>query len=217
VSELSDLIAAKRAQLVDVLGANAAFRGVAPLSRVETWYAQTFLDPAPDLERIAREYRDVPVPGVVVGMAPGLRTSASLPMFPHPAGSAGGRLLAMSGMPVEAYFGRLRRANLCRGVFRVAEARERARELYLIYRTVYSPHPRFVLCGRQVASAFYDVLREHGGADIPWFERREWAGIGYVAVPHPSGRCREYSDPANVARTRDAVRWAARYEESEER
>lgn len=189
--------------------------GVGPLTRVEVFFASIFLSPALDLDEVRRQYAEVISAGLglVIGMAPGPRTSASLPMFPHPAGSAGGRLMAMSGMPVEAYLGRLRRVNLCRGAFRIAEARERARELYLTYRTVYAPHPRLVLCGRRVASAFYDVLREHGAADIPWFERRAWAGIDYVAVPHPSGRCREYSDPANVARARDAVRWAARYEE----
>jgi hypothetical protein len=214
VSELSDLIAAKRAQLVDVLGESVALQAAGPLSRVETWYAQTFLDLAPDLERIAREYRDVPVPGVVVGMAPGLRTSASLPMFPHPASSAGGRLLAVSGMPVEAYLGRLVRANLCQGKFRVNEARESARELYRKWRTAGEPRTRLVLCGRRVADAFTYVLEE---SSADWFQRRAWAGIEYAAIPHPSGRCREYNDPANIARARKVVRWAARYEETEER
>jgi hypothetical protein len=147
-------------------------------------------------------------------MAPGLRTSASLPMFPHPAGSAGGRLLAVSGMPVEAYLGRLVRANLCRSKFRVSEARESARALYQKWRTAGEPRTRLVLCGRRVVDAFVDVLEMPSD---PWFQRRVWAGIEYAAIPHPSGRCREYNDPANVARAREVVRWAARYEETEER
>lgn len=198
-----------------LLGAGqGTYPRAALLSRAETWYARTFLDPAPDLERVAREYSGVPVPGVVVGMAPGPRTSASMPMFPHPPGSAGGRLLAMSGMPVEAYLGRLVRVNLCSGKFRLDEARGSARALYYRWRTVGEPAVRLVLCGRRVADAFARVLE--APAD-PWFQRRYWAGIEYAAIPHPSGRCREYNDPANVARAREVVRWAARYEEEEER
>jgi hypothetical protein len=212
--EVAALIARKRDELRAMFEGDPEPERVGPLSRVEAWYAQTFLDPAPDLERIAREYRDVPIPGVVVGVAPGPHTSASLPMFPHPPGSAGGRLLAISGMPVEAYFGRLVRANLCGQKFLLTEARGSARALYYRWRTVGEPRTRFVLCGRRVADAFAHVLE---APDAGWFRRREWAGIEYAAIPHPSGRCREYNDPSYVERAREVVRWAARYEESEER
>lgn len=211
MSELGDAIRDKKREMFgDDFGED--FEGVGPLTRAEAWFASAFLSPAPDLDEVRRQYAEVISAGLglVIGMAPGPRTSASLPMFPHPAGSAGGRLMAMSGMPVEAYLGRLRRANLCRGAFRVVEARERVQELYLTYRTVHAPHPRFVLCGRRVADVFSDVLRTPSD---PWYQRRSWAGIEYATIPHPSGRCREYSDPANVARARKVVRWAARYEE----
>lgn len=178
---------------------------VGPMSRAETWFAEAFLDPAPELAAVQREFDEVPAPGVIVGMAPGPRTSASLPMFPFPPTSAGGRLLTYSAMPVAAYLGRLRRHNLCRQAFHAAEAREAALGLYRRYRSLRHPRPRFVLCGRRVATAF-DQL------DLPWFRRTEKGGVEYVAIPHPSGRNYEYHDPATVARAGEAVRWAARWE-----
>lgn len=184
----------------------AGARVVGPMSRAETWFAEAFLDPTPDLERVQAEFDEVPVPGVVVGMAPGPRTSAGLPMFPFPATSAGGRLHAYSEMPYEAYLGRLRRHNLCRGAFRAAEARAAAVELYRRYRHLQRPRPRFVLCGRRVVEAF-DL------GDLAWFGTISREGVEYVAVPHPSGRNYEYNDPANRARAGGAVRWAARWEQ----
>lgn len=188
------------------------FVAVGPLTPAEAWFAYAFLDPTPDLDEVRRQYAAVPAVGLVVGMAPGPRTSSSLPMFPHPAASAGGRLHAMSGMPAEAYLGRLRRANLCRGAYSVPEARDRARTLYFEHRSVHAPRPRLVLCGRRVARAFLEALGERD--DPEWFRPGAWAGVDYVVVPHPSGRCREYNDPANRARAGEAVRWAARWEEA---
>lgn len=216
VTAAAEVIEAKRAQfeqqiLQDVEKLYEKFDGVGPLTRAEAWFAECFLDEAPDFDEVRRQYELVGTPGLVVGMAPGPRTSASLPMFPHPAGSAGGRLMRMSEMPVEAYLGRLRRANLCRGPFRVAEARNRARELYLEHRTADGPYARFVLCGRPVVDAFLELFKEPRYPD--WFERRCWAGVEYVAVPHPSGRCREYNVEEVRARAGAAVRWAARWEE----
>lgn len=208
MTELGDAIAAK---LDEMFEAEVSPSGVGPLTRVETWYARTFLERELDLEELARHTAEVGVLGLVVGVAPGPRTHGGLPMFPHPPGSAGGRLLKMSGMPVEAYLGRLRRVNLCRSVFGKTEARQRARELYLEHRTIGEPHVRFVLCGRQVTDAFATVLCINKPLD--WFDHQRWAGIEYAAIPHPSGRCREYNDPALAVRAREVIRWAARYEE----
>lgn len=218
VAQTAEVVAAKRAEFEqqmitqDIEKLYARFDGAGPLTRAEAWFAECFLEQPPDLHEVRRQHRLVGTPGLVVGMAPGPRTSASLPMFPHPAGSAGGRLMRMSEMPVEAYLGRLRRANLCRGAFRVAEARDRARELYLEHRAADGPRTRFVLCGKPVTDAFLEVFKEDRRP--AWFERRSWAGVEYVAVPHPSGRCREYNAEEVRARAGAAVRWAARWEES---
>lgn len=180
--------------------------GPSALSRAETAFAANFA--GAHLGLVQAHWEEVEWPGLVVGMAPGPLTSDRLPMFPWPDGSAGARLLTMSGMPLEAYLGRLRRANLCEGRWRVAEARETADRLIRLYRSPEGgPGARFVLCGRQVARAFELD-------DAPWFSRALIYGVATVLIPHPSGRCREYNDPANVARAREAVRWAARYPES---
>lgn len=180
--------------------------GVGPMSRAETWFAEAFLDPPLDFEQVQHEFDEVPVPGVIVGMAPGPRTSGSLPMFPFPPTSAGGRLMTYSAMPPAAYLGRLRRHNLCRHAFHAAEARATAITVYQTYRSLRHPRPRLVLCGRRVATAF-DL------GHLEWFRRIDREGVEYVAIPHPSGRNYEYNDPATVARAGEAVRWAARWEQ----
>lgn len=177
---------------------------VGPLSAYEAAFAANFV--GAHLGEVQGHFDAVSVPGVVVGMAPGPSTSEHLPMFPWPEGSAGGRLLAMSGMPAAAYLGRLRRHNVCAGRYRAAEARETAKRLVSEYRREAEPRVRFVLCGRRVAEAF-----ELG--DATWFSTASIHGIDATVIPHPSGRCREYNDPAMVARARDAVRWAARWEQ----
>lgn len=179
--------------------------GVGPLSPSEAAFTSTFL--GAHLGQVQQEFDAVAVPGLVVGMAPGPRTSESLPMFPWPEGSAGGRLLAISRMPVAAYLGRLRRANLCDGAFRAAPARDRAIELERRYRTIDAPHVRIVLCGRRVIDSFFP-----DDAAPDWFQKVILAGLEYVGIPHPSGRNQMYNDPATVARVREAVRWAARWE-----
>lgn len=146
-----------------------------------------------------------PTSGLLVGEAPGPRTHAELPLLPCPAGSAGGRLMAMSGLQPAEYLGRLARANLLEqlGPWRAGAARHLA---LVDFRLVEDLPSRAVLLGRRVLDAFepgrpfYDpFVLEH----VRW----------YVGVPHPSGRARAYNDPACRERTRRVLRWAAGLED----
>ncbi len=177
---------------------------VGPLNAYEAAFAANFI--GVHLGEVQGHYDACPVLGVVVGMAPGPHTSEHLPMFPWPEWSAGGRLLAMSGMPAAAYLGRLRRANVCVGRYNIREARDTAEGLVARHGgPPTEPRVRFVLCGRRVGGAFELD-------DAEWFTKVERRGVDMVVIPHPSGRNREYNDPAAVARAKDAVRWAARWE-----
>lgn len=142
---------------------------------------------------------------LLVGEMPGPRTSPALPMFPYPASSAGGRLWAMSRMPLGAYLGRVVRVNLFRD-YRPTWATGPARDMAAdILTKLAGTEARVVLCGRRVQSAF------HSGEVVP-FERFSIGSVELIGIPHPSGRSRAHNDPEVRRRTRHAVQWAARWE-----
>ena len=61
---------------------------------------------------------------------------------------------------------------------------------------------RVVLLGARARSAF-GMARE-------WFRVEDFQhGVRCVAIPHPSGRCREYNDPATRDKARGCLQWAA--------
>ncbi len=105
-----------------------------------------------------------------------------------PRGSAGHRLWQVSGMALYAYSRAFERQNLVSGPFWVQrEARKAAEEL---------------LCrvsGRRVvvlgSTAWATLGLPEGTSPVTLH------GATWYKVPHPSGRCRAYNDPA----TRDAV------------
>lgn len=155
---------------------------------------------------------------VVVGEAPGPRTSRWCPMFPFPSTSAGGRLLTMSGIPAEEYLRRFARRNLF-DVYpgpggwnkkeRIA-AQARALEVFEDARG-----GRIVMLGAQVARAFAPIT----GGMLGAFEYRKdcsvdglsdarcsCAGTEFVALPHPSGRSRTMNDQATRTRVRRTLR-----------
>lgn len=145
--------------------------------------------------------------GLLVGEQPGSSSNHGLPLWPYPPRSAGGRLHAMSGIPVRDYLLRLARVNLAHrpvSKWDAAGARGRA---YALVATMAGTGARAVLCGARVRDAFevpawftsWTVSAPHG-SDL-CFE--------VVAIPHPSGRNREYDNPATVARAREVIRWAA--------
>ncbi len=149
--------------------------------------------------------------GLIVGEQPGPNSSRACPMFPYPASSAGGRLLAMSDIPIHEYLTLLRRINVqeVNGPWRLLGARARAAVIAEDAASLYGPL-RVVLCGRRVAKAFWL-------GDLPWFKRYrfpqpDWQHT-YVVVPHPSARNQLYNDPTVAHRAGAAVRWAAGLED----
>lgn len=142
--------------------------------------------------------------GLLVGEQPGPGSNPKLPLWPYPPRGSGARLQRMSGIPMGVYLTRLARVNLMpKPVARwnPHEARRNLTELL----AGLPAGTRVVLCGARVRDA----------AGIPaWFT--EWPLIhpagGYVhpvAIPHPSGRNRDYDTPTNVELVREALRWAA--------
>lgn len=106
-------------------------------------------------------------------------------LYDHPPGASGDRLrTVVLGVPRAVYFS-FARHNLCAGVWSAADAKTEAARL----RTRYPSTP-IVMLGRKVAKAF--------GYDGPAYTRD---GL-LVAIPHPSGLCREWNDPEAVPRVR---------------
>lgn len=147
-----------------------------------------------------------PAAAVIVGEAPGPNTSAFAPVFPFPPTSAGGRLLAMSGIPAEEYLRRLARRNLLKSCpvngWRKAErvaAQDAAREIYEEARG-----GRIVLLGANVARAFrpftVDVAQE------TCRPAKTACGTEWLLLPHPSGRNPFYNAMSNRATVSDLLR-----------
>lgn len=148
--------------------------------------------------------------GLLVGEQPAPASNQALPLWPHPPLSAGGRLRDMSGIEVGAYLLRLARVNLHRRpVARWSSkwAEHRAHQLL----GTLPDGARVVLCGARARDAV-PVL-----AGRAWFAphvvQTTHGHAVVVAVPHPSGRCREYNDPAARDAAGAAVRWAAGLED----
>lgn len=156
-------------------------------------------------ERVAATRQPV---GLLVGEQPPPAGNPALPLWPYPATSAGGRLRAMSGVPAGEYLMRLARVNLSRrpvATWDTSRARHRAHQLL----ATLPDGARVVLCGARA--------RDAALGQVPWFEAAVLPAtrghVVAVAIPHPSGRAREYNDPDNRDRAGQAVRWAAGLED----
>lgn len=126
-------------------------------------------------------------------------------LAPLPPGAAGGRLCKVLGMSPKEYLKAFDRANLCVGDWDDDRARDRARSL------LRSPRAGFVLLGAKVCRAF-------GVAFDPFTVSGDVGDRGiFVVLPHPSGRCRLWNDPASAERARELVRRAFQYTNKEER
>jgi hypothetical protein len=139
--------------------------------------------------------------GVLVGEAPGPRTSSRLPLFPYPVNSAGGRLLRYSGMEVRDYLARLHRMNLFSELGRWSAPAARERALTCASRIGALGIKRAVLLGAKVAAAF--------ASDFGLWDRATWGPLEVVVIPHPSGQNLIYNDSHEQRRAGVAVRWAA--------
>jgi hypothetical protein len=88
-----------------------------------------------------------------------------------------------------AYLGSFRRVNLVVGEWSTEAAREAAARVR---------DSRLVLLGSRVCGAFRVPFRPFAAFEVSWGRRA-------LVLPHPSGRCRLWNDPDNIARARAAV------------
>lgn len=140
-----------------------------------------------------------PPTGLLVGEMPAAG-SGSLPLFPHPKNSAGGRLLLWSRITPTQYLGRLRRTNIYTTAteepWDPAHAELRAQEIT----EQLTDGTRVVLLGKRVSEAFQ--------VWVPFkMERR--GRIFLTSIPHPSGRNLVYNDAVARMGAAAAVQWAA--------
>jgi hypothetical protein len=110
-------------------------------------------------------------------------------LYPAPEHSAGWRLCCVIlGMDRKAYIEQFDRINLCRGTWRLAEAKKKTAEL------IAQERPK-ILLGSKVCNAF-DRHFDPFQIDV----------YGNLVLPHPSGRCRLWFAAGAVERARVAVR-----------
>jgi hypothetical protein len=114
---------------------------------------------------------------------------------------AGRALWRMSGMSREEYLTTYDRVNVYR---RARHARLLSHELVALRGLL--ANRRVVVLGRE---AWRALLLP---ADVGWFGEviEHTTGSRFTLLPHPSGRCREYNDPANKERARTCLLSAAR-------
>lgn len=150
---------------------------------------------------------------MLIGEAPGPSTRSDAPLFPYPVTSAGGRLLAMSGMRMLDYLQVHHRANLLAHYpgarWPTGEARAAALTLVLASQALGWT---IVALGNRVAEAcgmtglashqFVWLLDLSPSREPLWSDRPVTGGIRAVRVPHPSGRSRLLNDPAERERVR---------------
>ena len=133
---------------------------------------------------------------------------------PAERGVAGHRLRAdIFGLSRLTYLS-IWRANLCSPTWSRPHAIERAAELVIGTGDAH-PWNVVIMLGRKVADAVDAALRRHAkreGAAPAWRDLEPFAsttlgpGRTLVSIPHPSGRCHLWNDPANYARARELLR-----------
>lgn len=163
---------------------------------------------------VERAQTTTPV-GLLVGEQPGPSSNPRLPMWPYPPNSAGGRLHRMSGMDVGDYLLRLARVNLARRPVARWDPARAADRLGLVLDGL-PDGARVVLCGARAKDALCSWLGVPGPTcPLPFTAPVLWRGrdVKIVGVPHPSGRCQDYNDPAVREAAGRVVRWAAGLED----
>jgi hypothetical protein len=123
-------------------------------------------------------------------------------LYPLPKHAAGWNLcVKIMGLGLREYAERFDRANLCGVAWDPVFARRIAAGI-LLGRT--GPAclsgrlaPKIVLLGRRVQAAF--------GVRGEPFAIYSRPGITLVSIPHPSGRCRAWNDPAAYSRAREVL------------
>lgn len=138
---------------------------------------------------------------LLVGEANPLSRDRAKALWPYP-GSAGGRFAAMLGLDPDTYLRHFERVNL---YVRPPKRwnRKKARERAWAITVKYRGYDVFLL-GQRVADAFLMTKRHFSlWKRYPYFGGSRWHT--YMLLPHPSGRCRTWNDPATRERLREAV------------
>lgn len=138
-----------------------------------------------------------------VGEAPGPNTHRDLPLFPWPPTSAGGRLHALTGLPLSSYFQRVARTNLFYEYpgprWDVALARVRAQQLLEKHPSVEGRTLVFV--GAKVAAAF-GLSHVLPTCKLGWWPAHRTL-VAYI--PHTSGLNRAFNNPSVTAKVSEFV------------
>lgn len=163
-----------------------------------------FLSAYAEAHRIRREQGEIARP-LLVGEDNPYSARPSDALLPYPDRSAGARLCRdILGLSVVDYLAKFDRVNLCGQKWNDDEARR------VVGAICANGHGRvLVLLGAKVLRAF--LLPQQPPPEF--FTRGEFATCGngavkYVALPHPSGRSREWNQPGAVERARAAMREA---------
>lgn len=133
-------------------------------------------------------------------------------LYNYPPACSGWRLQrTILGLDDETYLA-LDRTNLCVGGWRAPKALVRAMQLT----QPSTPFRVIVALGAKVNGAFRRALRLETLAPFTVWrdesavcETPGLAPLTIVALPHPSGRCTAWNNPANVARVRQIMREVA--------
>lgn len=137
---------------------------------------------------------------ILIGEDPG-RGDPRCPVYPWPAGCTGARLCDLLGMNPAEYVNDTLRVN----IFYEKPERWNAKEAHarVLAMGGLLDGAAVIACGRRVAKAL--GLPEAS----PWYSgRRVKLGVAraiIVPIPHPSGRNRAWSDPAETERARVAL------------
>ncbi|HUT79289.1 MAG TPA: hypothetical protein VM285_16435 [Polyangia bacterium] len=112
-------------------------------------------------------------------------------LYPLPEHASGGRLARILGLHPREYLRTFDRVNLCTGKWSMRTARGEANRLNTLQESGRWDH--MVLLGRKVCDAFcvrYEPFTSCGS---------------YLVLPHPSGRCRAWSEAGAAERARALV------------
>jgi hypothetical protein len=125
----------------------------------------------------------------------------SFQLYPRPIGCAGHRLQTMIlGLHSESDYLAIWRTNLCSPSWDSGRARKRARMLL----SDSVPWSVIVMLGRKVARAFDDALITDTSL-LPFVSCRISNRI-LIALPHPSGRCKDWNDPVAIHNAQKLMR-----------
>jgi len=137
-------------------------------------------------------------------------------LWAAPTGVAGERLQSKILQLGHATYYGLWRTNLCSPTWNRAAAEERAA---IVLSTGWTPWTTVVCLGRKVSTVVGGALGQHldTWSWYPWWkEVDDWASceladfhVSIVSLPHPSGRTRDWNDPANFGRALDLLREVA--------